>query len=591
MTRLVNRALSVAGAFYVVGILICFSFHGVFMSFLARFGILTKVLSVIGLMGLIIICSVYFATSRMSQIDEGYTRFLEHDALAWVTSARLNRNLYRMWYFAYRAIAETSEDEIAKAETDLRKTVEETTTLTKLVKDHTPALGTRADSIEAKTQEVFKLIGPMMTLAAQNRNDEAVAYTHATLDPKFQVIAKESADLRTELDKAIKAGSGDLNAMTGRTVNLTQILAGTGLVIGVLLAALIAIFGIVRPIRSLVACMETLASGKYDIQVPGNDRKDEVGTMAKMVEVFRKNGLEVETMRTEQAEQQKQAQITRRAERARLADDFEQAVGDIVATVSSASAQLEQAATVLTQNADSTQELSGVVASASEEASSNVQAVASATEELSSSVGEIGRHVQESSNISAQAVQQAQKTDARINELSQAAARIGDVVKLITAIAEQTNLLALNATIEAARAGEAGRGFAVVASEVKQLASQTAKATEEISAQIAGMQTATEDSVASIKEIGGTIARIAEIANAIATAVEEQGAATGEIARNVSEAAKGTQQVASNITAVNRGASETGTASAQVLASARALSGESNNLKREVNNFLTKVRA
>jgi methyl-accepting chemotaxis protein len=362
-------------------------------------------------------------------------------------------------------------------------------------------------------------------------------------------------------------------------------------VIGVLLAALIAIFGIVRPIRSLVACMETLASGKYDIQVPGNDRKDEVGTMAKMVEVFRKNGLEVATMRTEQAEQQKQAQITRRAERARLADDFEQAVGDIVATVSSASAQLEQAATVLTQNADSTQELSGIVASASEEASSNVQAVASATEELSSSVGEIGRHVQESSNISAQAVQQAQKTDARINELSQAAARIGDVVKLITAIAEQTNLLALNATIEAARAGEAGRGFAVVASEVKQLASQTAKATEEISAQIAGMQTATEDSVASIKEIGGTIARIAEIANAIATAVEEQGAATGEIARNVSEAAKGTQQVASNITAVNRGASETGTASAQVLASARALSGESNNLRREVNNFLIKVRA
>jgi methyl-accepting chemotaxis protein len=568
-----------------------FSAYGVFMSLLARFGILTKVLSVIGLMGLIIVCSIYFATSRMSQIDDGYTRFLEREALAWVTSVRLNRNVYRTWYFAYRAIAETSEDEIAKAETELRKTIEETTTLTKLVKDNAKGLEAAVDAIEAKSQELGRLVGPMMVLAVQNRNDEAVAYAHATLDPKFQAIAKDAADLRTALDKMIKTGSGDLNAMTERTISLTQILAGAGLVIGVVLAALIAIFGIVRPIRNLVACMETLASGKYDIEVPGNERKDEVGTMAKMVEVFRKNGIEVENMRTEQAEQQKRDSVARRAERHRLADDFEQAVGNIVATVSSASAQLEQAASTLTQNADSTQQLSGIVASASEEASSNVQAVASATEELSSSVGEIGRHVQESSNISAQAVQQAQKTDARINELSQAAARIGDVVKLITAIAEQTNLLALNATIEAARAGEAGRGFAVVASEVKQLASQTAKATEEISAQIAGMQTATQDSVASIKEIGGTIARIAEIAGAIAAAVEEQGAATGEIARNVSQAAKGTQQVAENITAVNRGASETGSASAQVLASARALTGESNNLKREVTKFLTNVRA
>jgi methyl-accepting chemotaxis protein len=220
-----------------------------------------------------------------------------------------------------------------------------------------------------------------------------------------------------------------------------------------------------------------------------------------------------------------------------------------------------------------------------------VQAVASATEELSSSVSEIGRQVQESSNIASQAVRQAQQTDARINELSQAAGRIGDVVKLITAIAEQTNLLALNATIEAARAGEAGRGFAVVASEVKQLASQTAKATEEISAQIASMQTATQDSVGAIKEIGGTIGRISEIAGAIAAAVQEQGAATGEIARNVGEAAKGTAEVASNITAVNRGAGETGSASAQVLISAQSLSAESDHLKAEVEKFLSTVRA
>ena len=186
---------------------------------------------------------------------------------------------------------------------------------------------------------------------------------------------------------------------------------------------------------------------------------------------------------------------------------------------------------------------------------------------------------------------QAAQTDARINELSQAATRIGDVVALISAVAQQTNLLALNATIEAARAGEAGKGFAVVAQEVKALAAQTAKATEEISTQIASMQTATQDSVVAIKGISDTINRISEIASTIAAAVEEQGAATQEISRNVTEAAMGTTQVASNITQVNTGAAETGTASSQVLSSAQSLSNESNHLKVEVEKFLSTVRA
>jgi methyl-accepting chemotaxis protein len=206
-------------------------------------------------------------------------------------------------------------------------------------------------------------------------------------------------------------------------------------------------------------------------------------------------------------------------------------------------------------------------------------------------VGEIIRQVHESSKIAGEAVRQAERTDARIGELSQAASRIGDVVKLITAIAGQTNLLALNATIEAARAGEAGRGFAVVASEVKSLAMQTAKATEEIGTQIAGMQSATHESVAAIKEISATIGRVSEIANTIAAAVEEQGAATQEISRNVQEAAKGTAHVARNIADVNHGAAETGSASAQVLSSAKALAGEGNKLKVEVDKFLHTVRA
>ena len=210
--------------------------------------------------------------------------------------------------------------------------------------------------------------------------------------------------------------------------------------------------------------------------------------------------------------QNKASSAARRTELIRFADEFEAAVGAIVSNVSASAVQLESAAGTLTRTAETTQSLSSQVAGASEEASSNMQSVATATEELSASVDEIGRRVRESSKIAGAAVRQAEQTDGRIGKLSRAAQEIGDVVKLITAIAEQTNLLALNATIEAARAGDAGRGFAVVASEVKSLASQTAKATDEISSHISGMQGATQESVAAIKEIGGTIGQISEIA-------------------------------------------------------------------------------
>jgi methyl-accepting chemotaxis protein len=337
--------------------------------------------------------------------------------------------------------------------------------------------------------------------------------------------------------------------------------------------------------------MNDLAAGNTGREIPGLTRRDEIGSMATTVQVFKESMIETERMRAEQAETEKRTAAQRKTDMHQLADAFQAAVGNIVDTVSTTSTELEAAANTLTHTAENTQQLSGSVAAASEEASANVESVASAAEEMTASVTEISRQVNESSKIAGEAVQQAVKTDARINELSQAAGRIGDVVKLITAIAEQTNLLALNATIEAARAGEAGRGFAVVASEVKALASQTAKATEEIGTQIAGMQAATQDSVAAIQEIGSTIRRIADIASTIATTVEQQGAATSEIARNVQQAARGTAQVAENITEVNRGASETGSASAQVLSSAQSLSKESNHLKVEVDKFLHTVRA
>ena len=270
---------------------------------------------------------------------------------------------------------------------------------------------------------------------------------------------------------------------------------------------------------------------------------------------------------------------------------FEAVIGELIGSLASASNALESSAGALSVSAEHAREVTSTVAAASEEASTNVQAVASATEEMSSSVDEISRQVQDSARIASEAVAQAGATNARVGELAQAAARIGDVVEIINGIAGQTNLLALNATIEAARAGEAGRGFAVVASEVKALAEQTAKATGEISQQIGSIQSATDQSVVAIREIGGTISRMSEIAGAIAAAVEQQGAATREISRNVQQAAHGTQQVSGNITDVQRGAGETGAASQQVLTAAQLLSRDSERLSREVDHFLNSVRA
>jgi methyl-accepting chemotaxis protein len=404
-------------------------------------------------------------------------------------------------------------------------------------------------------------------------------------------IMQGSSAMKAELLSDQQRLEAESDAIVGETERLIMTLAAGGLLLGGTLALLLG-KGISRPMTAMCKAMRELASGNFDVVLPGLGRKDELGEMASAVEEFKVQAVaKAERDAAAQDAQNRASSATRRAELIRFADDFETAVGTIVSNVSASAVQLESAAGVLTRTAETTQSLSSQVAGASEEASSNMQSVAAATEELSTSVDEIGRRVRESNRIAEAAVLQAQQTDGRIGKLSRAAQQIGDVVKLITAIAEQTNLLALNATIEAARAGEAGRGFAVVASEVKSLASQTAKATDEISSHISGMQGATQESVAAIKEIGGTIAQVSNIASTIASAVEQQSSATQEIARSVQNVAQGTQEVAANIMQVNRGATETGSASEDVLNSARTLSIESTRLREELNRFMANIRA
>jgi methyl-accepting chemotaxis protein len=365
------------------------------------------------------------------------------------------------------------------------------------------------------------------------------------------------------------------------------------LAIGVIAGSIAWMIGrsISRPLGLLGDRMQALANGSLEGEIPGIGRGDEVGKMAATVQIFKDNAMRIRGLEKAEAETQGRAAAERRAAMENLASDFERSVNGIVRSVSTAAAGMQSTAQSMTATASDASARAATVGAASESASNNVGTVAAAAEELSSSVAEISRQVTRSSEIASQAVAGAERTNATVGALSTGAEKIGEVVKLIHSIAAQTNLLALNATIEAARAGESGRGFAVVASEVKALANQTAKATEEISAQVAAMQASTSDAVVSIGGITETIAQMSEITVSLSTAIEQQGDATREIARNIQSVAAGSSEISAHIGGVSTAAAATGTAASDVLSNARELDNQSGMLRVAVDEFLTKVRA
>jgi methyl-accepting chemotaxis protein len=368
-------------------------------------------------------------------------------------------------------------------------------------------------------------------------------------------------------------------------LGLLVVASGVGALIGFLTAR-----SITRPIGAAKRCMEALTHGDLSVDVPGADRRDEVGAMAKAILVFKDTA--IERRRWEDREKaESQARDARQQRIDQSTRMFDASIGAMLGGIRKAVEDLHGAATRLAGTAERTSAQSSAVAAATEQATSNVATVSSAAGQLTASIHEIAQRMAQSADITSAAAGEAERATRRIDGLADAVQKIGDVVGLINSIAAQTNLLALNATIESARAGEAGKGFAVVAGEVKSLAGQTARATDEIARQIATVQEETQAAVGMIGGISGTILDINLLATAIAGAVEEQGAATDEISRNIDQASSGTREVAGNIAGVADAARETGLMADSLFQAADSLLTESTALEREVGRFLTEVRA
>jgi methyl-accepting chemotaxis protein len=555
---------------------------------------IAKISALLVMLGCVTLGTMFYSASTMNFIDDSYSKLIAGHGTAPRHLARANRNIVAIQSAIYQNIVSTSDEEHAKAKADQRKSYDAVIGSLTDAKSAVPAFAPRLEQVETQVAKLLA-IDCIETIRLANsadpdRNAKSASAIQTSCNPEIRKVIDVISKLNDEVIKEAAAKTSQLTAMTNSTVSTTYATVVGSLAVVLLLAFFLTRNLITGPINALTASMGLMAKGDFAVTVPAQDRKDEIGVMAGTVESFRKGLADAELMRAEQ-EATKEAATRRASERAKLADQFAESMTRLAEGFASSSNEVQGAAQNLSATAEETSRQAQTVAEAAEESSTNVQTVASATEEMAASVREIFGKVNQAAQIANQAAEQASGTRDDISELSHSAEAIGQVIELINSIAGQTNLLALNATIEAARAGEAGKGFAVVAAEVKQLAAQTAKATEAIGTRIGEIQQATTRTVNSIGTISKTVEQIREISNMVAAAVEEQGAATQEIASNTSRAAQGTEAVTTNISGVGHAAEMTGAASTQLMGLSNNLTSQAGKLQDEVATFVRNLRA
>lgn len=554
-----------------------------------------KIICLLIMLSIVSIGGALYAGSQMIAIDTTYSGLIEGPQAATRSLARANRMAVSVSQDVYQLIAASNAEDnkaaVQEINNDKNSAYSYIDDAIKQSPKHTSNINIVKESIreaiDVKCSQVIKVAATSTTV---EENAKAATMMKSTCAPALDAVSAAATRVNNEIIADVGRQSAQATETAHRTdkIVLGSISLATLAVMG--LSVVLVRGGIVAPINQVIAAMGAMGRGELDNAVEGVQRKDEVGSIATALEVFREQLQEAEQARQANALGE-EAERHRLTMREKLAQEFVARMRDLAASFAQSSNEVAGSARNLSATAEQTSRQAQAVAAAAEEAATNVQTVAASSEELATSVREITGQVSHSADVADVAYNEAQASNARIADLSKAAAAIGDVIALIKGIADQTNLLALNATIESARAGEAGKGFAVVASEVKQLAAQTAKATEEIASKVGEIQAATQGTVSSMAEIIRVVGDIKQVSSTIASAVEEQGAATGEIAQNCQQAATGTQQVTQNIGGVGQAAEMTGTASTELLALSEGLSSQADDLRQVVEKFVSDLNA